>query len=342
MRKKNSWQEFQIIDLIRQRSGRLGVRDQIGIGDDTSAHCVDPRKLELITCDALVEGVHWESPWCDPESLGVKSAAVNLSDIAAMGGTPQRAFLVLALPAKTARPFIIRLIDGLVGELSRFGVRLAGGDTVLSPGPIMVSLTVQGTAAAGAVIRRTGARPGDLLLVTGELGTASAGLGLLRRPRLRIPVRDRVVQRWLRPLPRLREGNLLAQSGKVRAMIDLSDGLAGDTRRLTQASQTGACIFASQLPVSLEARMAARALKCNPLDLALCGGEDYELLFSCPSPHAPKLINKLRKRTGTICTVVGKILPQREGLYLTRPDGCRVDMPSGWEHGASEKRDFLP
>jgi thiamine-monophosphate kinase len=336
MRKKNSWQEFQLIDLIRQRSGRLGRGDQIGIGDDASAHCVDPRKLELITCDALVEGVHWESSWCDPESLGVKSAAVNLSDIAAMGGTPQRAFLVLALPPKTTRPFIIRLIDGLVSELSRFGVRLAGGDTVLSPGPIMVSLTLQGTAAAGAVIRRTGARLGDLLLVTGELGTASAGLGLLRRPRLKIPGRDRVVQQWLRPIPRLREGGLLARSGQVHAMIDLSDGLAGDARRLTQASRTGACIFASQLPVSLATRVAARALKCDPLNLALSGGEDYELLFSCPSSQAPKLIDKLRKHTKTICTVVGKIIPQREGIYLIQPNGRKTELPSGWEHGVRE------
>ncbi len=336
MRKQNSWQEFQLIDLIRQRSGRLGAGDKIGIGDDASAHYADSRKLELITCDALVEGVHWKSSWCDPESLGAKSAAVNLSDIAAMGGTPQRAFLVLALPAKTARPFIIRLIDGLVSELSRFGVRLAGGDTVLSPGPIMISLTLQGTAAAGAVIRRNGARPGDLLLVTGELGTAAAGLGMLRRPRLRTPVRDRLVQRWLRPQPRLREGTLLARSGQVHAMIDISDGLAGDTRRLIQASRTGACIFASQLPVSLAVRMAAPVLKCDPLELALSGGEDYELLFSCPSPYAPKLINTLRKRTGTICTVVGKILPQREGLYLIRPDGRRAELPPGWEHGARE------
>jgi len=169
-------------------------------------------------------------------------------------------------------------------------------------------------------------------LVTGHLGAAGAGLRLARRPKLRSTARAAVLRRLLTPVPRLSEGRVLARSGRVHAMLDLSDGLAGDLRRLSEASGVGVRIDAARLPLASATRRASRDLGCDPFELALCGGEDYELLFAAAPEQAPRLIRELARRTGPPCTIIGEVLPARRGLHWMRPDGREAALPDGWAH----------
>jgi thiamine-monophosphate kinase len=304
----------------------------LGIGDDASAHRPRAGELELVTCDALVEGVHWDWAWCDPESLGRKAAAVNLSDIAAMGGTPHRAHLVLALPPRAATAQVLGVVRGLVDELRQHGARLAGGDTNASPGPMMISLTLQGSVPEAQMLCRRGARPGDWLMVTGDLGAAAAGLLELRHAARPLRRESYAIHRLRRPTPRLAEGRWLAKSGKVSALLDVSDGLAGDVRRMCESSGVGAHLVAEHLPVALETRRVAGRFKRPAWDLALHGGEDYELLFAVRPAEAPGLCGLLKQRLGTSCTWVGQVTRAAQGLTLELPHGKTVPLPRGWEH----------
>ena len=327
-----AWREFELIELIRRAAAGSGRRDCLEIGDDASGHRPEPGFLELVTCDALVEGVHWDFAWCDAETLGRKTAAVNLSDIAAMGGTPRRAHLALALPRNMKVTLVEKFIRGLVAELKNHGVILAGGDTNLSPGPMLISLTLQGVVRPKEMLCRSGARPGDWLMVTGDLGAAGAGLWELQHSPAPQRLKTYTVGRWRCPVPRVAEGRFLAQSGCVHALMDLSDGLAGDLRRLCAASRVGARIYAGQLPLAVGTRRTAAARRQPAWSLALQGGEDYELLFAVSPAAAPALAQGLRRRLGTPCTLVGEVLPTARGLSLVLPTGKSTPLPPGWEH----------
>ena len=243
------WREFELIAAIRRQSSASSSRDRLGIGDDASAHRPRPGYLELVTCDALIEGVHWEWAWCDPFSLGQKTAAVNLSDLAAMGGIPERAHLALALPRAFPKRSLQQFIRGLVGVLERHGAALVGGDTNASPGPMMITLMLQGAVLEKEMLTRSGARPGDCLMVTGHLGEAAAALRLYQK-NARARIDPALRERLLHPVPRLAEGRWLARRGRVHALLDLSDGLAGDVRHLAEAGKVGVLLWAGQLPVS--------------------------------------------------------------------------------------------
>jgi len=336
-RPARGWREFRLLADIRRRWSRLGPGDRLGLGDDAAAYRPEPGQLELVTCDALGEGVHWDFAWCTPREVGRKAAAVNLSDLAAMGGSPRRAYVSLALPPRTRERAALDLLAGLTGELARHGARLAGGDTVASSGPWWVSVTLQGVVPAAQLLTRAGARVGDVVLVTGQLGGAAAGLALAARPRVRTRARGAVLRRLLAPEPRLAEARVLARSGRVHALLDVSDGLAGDLRRLCEASRVGARIHADRVPLAPATRRAAHALGQDPLALALSGGEDYELLFTASPAHAAALAADVLRRTGTPVSVLGEILPARRGLRLVHPDGREVSWPQGWEHGDSRR-----
>jgi thiamine-monophosphate kinase len=199
---------------------------------------------------------------------------------------------------------------------------------------MMVSLTLQGVVRKKEMLRRRGARPGDWLLVTGDLGGAAAGLLELQRARNPQKLDTYPVQRWRRPMPRLAEGRYLGKSGRVHAALDLSDGLAGDLRRLCAASAVGARIYAEHLPLAESTRRTASARKQPAWSLALQGGEDYELLFAVPPAAAPVLADGLR-RLGTPCTLVGEVLPAARGLSLVLPGGKTAPLPLGWEHNTT-------
>jgi thiamine-monophosphate kinase len=328
---KGAWHEFALIEQIRRAAGNAGRGGGLGIGDDASAHRPEKGRWEVVTVDALVEGVHWDFAWCNARTLGRRTAVVNLSDIAAMGAAPRRAHLVLVLPPATPAALVKEFVGGLVDELETYGARLVGGDTNATPGPMMVSLTLQGVVLKKEMLCRRGARPGDWLLVTGDLGAAAAGLWELQHAPHPHRLGTYPAQRWRCPVPRLAEGRFLAKSGRVHAALDLSDGLAGDLRRLCAASGVGARLYAEHLPLAESTRRAAQSRRLPPWSFALQGGEDYELLFAAPPAAAPALADGLR-RLGTACTLVGEVLPAAREMSLVLPGGKTVPLPPGWEH----------
>ncbi|MEW6516677.1 MAG: thiamine-phosphate kinase [candidate division FCPU426 bacterium] len=326
------WREFPLIADIRRLAGPVRPPDCLGIGDDAAVYRpAASGRWEAVTCDTLVEGVHWSGDWCGPEAAGRRIAAVNLSDLAAMGATPERAYLSLALPRNFSAANAHRLAAGVVRELRRHGARLLGGDTVATPGPLTATLTLQGSLPRSEWLTRRGARPGDLLLVTGNLGAPAAALAWLRSRRRVSPAFAPLVRRLVRPVPLLAAGRVLAHTRRVHAALDLSDGLAGDARRLAEASRVGLTVHAERLPVSTLVRRAAQALQRDPLDWALSGGEDFELLFAARAADAQHIARQLRALARVSCAVIGEVTPARSGLKLLRHGRLRP-WPRGWEH----------
>jgi len=278
--------EFQLIERIRQRVP-VGEGVQRGIGDDAAVVSL-PEGHQLVTStDMLIEGIHFRHDWTSPEDLGHKAVAVNLSDIAAMGATPRYLYLGFACPGTTAMEDINSFLKGALEEATRHNVTLVGGDTCRSPGPWIVAVTVEGSVEPGCAIGRDGAHPGDVIMVTGTLGDSAMALKLLQEDRA--PGAE-LLARHHRPTPRVEFGRRLGKEQIARAMIDISDGLAGDLEHILQASRLDALIEEQKLPVSVAFKHHADrepALR----DLALFGGEDYELLFTvAPENEAAALM----------------------------------------------------
>lgn len=305
----------------------------VGPGDD-AAVVHPPRGARLLlTTDLLAEDVHFRRRWAAPADLGWKLAAVNASDIAAMGGRPLWALLSLALPPELDSAFAAALGRGLRAAARRFGFAIVGGDTCASADRIFLSLTLAG-AAAPRVLTRGGARPGDRIFVTGHLGAAALGLAALERhgsAPLPPPLRP-CARRHLRPEPRLAFGAGLAGRGLARAALDVSDGISRDLGRLCAASHVGAEVHADRLPVLPSTSRAARLLALDPTASALHGGEEYELLFTA-RPDAEPQVSALGRRLGLRVTAIGRILPRRAGVSVVGADGRRSTLvPRGWEH----------
>jgi thiamine-monophosphate kinase len=277
------------------RSPRAGVR--FGIGDD-AAVILPGRNADLVvTCDAFLEGVHFLADRHPPDSVGYKSLARAASDIVAMGATPKFFLLTLALPQNRIGKWLSGFLRGMRRAARELGVRLVGGDTTRLPF-VSISITVLGEVAPGRAITRSGARPGDILYVTGRLGRANLGLELVRNPplgKVKSVIRGQnwLFRRHLYPRIRVRLGEWLAKGRIASAMIDVSDGLSTDLAHLCAASGVGARVWAERVPrveIPAEQSKLARKLKLDPLQMALHGGDDYELLFSVP----PRLAKRLR------------------------------------------------
>jgi thiamine-monophosphate kinase len=261
---------------------------RLAIGDDAAAIALPGDELLLVTTDLLMEDVHFRLRWGDLPALGWKALAQNFSDIAAMGGAPTHAVVALALPPAFTPAQAMALYDGLGALAREAGVDVVGGDTVRSAGPLTISLTVLGRVAEAELLTRAGACPGDALYVTGALGLAAAGLQVLETGVAYPDALRPCVDAQLRPRARLAAGRALAAAGPVTAMMDLSDGVATDLHRLCHMSGVGARLDRDALPIApavMEACdwLAARAVVCDPLDLALRGGEDFELLLTAPA-----------------------------------------------------------
>jgi thiamine-monophosphate kinase len=329
--------ELPLLEKIRARFPEDSSRILTGIGDDTAVLRTGPGKT-LATTDMMVEGVHFDLSRSTPRQLGEKLVSVNVSDIYAMGGTPRFALLAIAAPPDTEVSFVDELLRGVKTALRSYRAHLVGGDVSSSPGEIVLSATLLGTAATP--VTRAGARPGDLVCVSGPLGDAACGLAILKR--LKKPVDFRKGVRgpgsplpWkvMRPLlkrhllPEARKPGPLVR--RATAMIDISDGLLLDLSRLLKESRVGARIEERRLPLSKEMKTAAGNLKLDPLRLALSGGEDYELLFTLPRGTAGRL-DKLWRGDGT--AVIGEVTKKR-GITLLRTDGSTVSAkPEGYSH----------
>ena len=315
--------EFGLIDRIARRV-RNPPSVVLGIGDDAAALLPTPGTLTLITSDMLLEGVHFDLDFCDPQSLGRKSLAVNLSDLAAMGAIPRQFLLSIALPSTTALEFVDGFMSGITEQAERFGVTLVGGDTCASLGGLAISITALGEQCPERVVKRSGAAPGDLVCLTGTVGDAALGLAELRRG-----VRQGfLVARQLDPTPRVAAGVALAQAGIASAMIDVSDGVLGDLAHICELSGVGARLEVGRLPLSDEYRAACGA---DPYALALSGGEDYELLFCVPRERCAQA-EALLQSLGLRFSVTGEII-RGSTVQLVAPGGGAYQVQRrGFDH----------
>lgn len=305
-------------EFIRRLAAHIPSRGdvRVGIGDDTAVLPGPADLYTLLTTDMLVEGRHF-LPGADLYNVGRKALAVNVSDVAAMGGRPTYAVVSLGVPDTLTMADAERLYIGFHDECLRHGMTIVGGDTVASP-VLTINVALQGEVEQERLLLRKGARPGDNLVVTGHLGEGAAGLLLMQHPKLDVPfdVRQRLTLAQERPVPRVQAGRELGR-GVATAAIDVSDGIAGDARLLCEASSVGAVIDEAALPLSEDVRLVAEAAGTDPVTLALTGGEDFELLFT--TGREPS--ERWRHRFGTKCTVIGHIVPREEGLSLRRLNG---------------------
>jgi thiamine-monophosphate kinase len=326
--------EDAIVRLLVGRRPPAAGAVLLGPGDD-AAVVRPPRGARLLlTADLLAEGVHFRRRWAAPADLGWKLAAVNASDVGAMGGRPLWALLSLALPPGLTAAFATGLRRGLSAAARRFGFALVGGDTCASAGGIVLSLALAG-AAGPRLITRSGARPGDALFVTGHLGASALGLAALERfgPPAALPRALRsCARRHLRPVPPLAFAAALARAGLATAGLDVSDGLARDLGRLCAASGVGAEVDPARLPVRPATAAAARLLGRDAREAALHGGEEYELLFACREGDQERLA-ALGRAVGVSLTRVGRILPRSRGLVVAGAGRrARRLRPRSWEH----------
>lgn len=324
--------------LIERLHGLVAVERPdviVGIGDDVAVLSVDGDQWLLATVDCQVEDVHFLRRAITPAQLGRRALAINLSDLAAMGGYPLFALVSLGLPDSLDVLWVEELYHGLGHEARQHGVAIVGGNMTRSPGGIWVDVTVLGRVRCDEVVLRSGARPGDLVLVTGQLGAAAAGLQLLLDPELTHVVGDPepALTRHFTPTPRLAEAGVIARSRQATAMIDLSDGLSSDIGHICEQSGVGVRLWAEALPIAPAARAIAAARGEPPWNIALAGGEDYELCFTAPPDAAASLAAAIQEQTGAPVTVVGEILPAETGRWLRLPEGDAIPLaPRGWEH----------
>ncbi len=310
-----------MIGRIARIVGTPGNGVVLGIGDDAAVIDVAGPDYLLATVDMLVERVHFLAD-APPRILGRRALAINISDIAAMGGSPRVALVSLALPASTPEEWVVDLYSGIAEEAGTFGCSVAGGNLSRIDGPRCVDLTVLGGVPREELLTRSGARPGDILGVTGVLGTEAARRALTgARTDVDLPV----------PVPRVTAGRALAETRRVHAMMDISDGLSGDLRHLARASDVGAILYANRIPVSIAARRAGQFLGIDPLSLALGGGEDYELLIAAPEEDWEMLEASVGEKTSLY--QVGTVLAAGEGIVLEQPGGTREPLDAtGWSH----------
>ena len=327
--------EGDIISRIRGRA-RRGRRVLVGIGDDAAVVSFDPNSDLIACCDLVVEGVHFRAGWAAPNLLGHKALAVTLSDVAAMGGTARFAMISIALPPSTKSEFVDELFRGIIDLADRYEISIIGGDTSGSPGPLFLDTSVIGECARGRAVTRAGAQPGDIIYVTGDLGASALGLHLLEAGhRLDEEPGDSdrrlALLKHLAPEPRLKLGQAIGEAGLATAMIDISDGLSTDLWHILEESGCGAVIRASAIPIAgCVASLALEDSGIDALNLALHGGEEYELLFTAPRESEPQLV-ELSTSYGLAITAIGETLAG-SGLRLEHANGVESVVPLGHEH----------
>lgn len=328
--------EFSLIDRIRKLLPSVSGSVRQGIGDDAAVIGQPGGEVLLVTTDMLVEGVHFDCSFLSAGNLGAKALAVNLSDIAAMGGIPTCYFLGLGLPPSMPLTWFTDFIAGMVHAADHHGVQLLGGDTVASK-QITIALTVHGRVTEDEIVYRKGARPGDLLYVSGTLGDSALGLRLLQQGQRAVmeekPVECFLMNRHRQPQPRIQLARRLAESHLATSMLDISDGLLGDLGHLLVAgTRLGAEIILEQLPLSTAYRQLQSLDSLTGYLPALTGGEDYELLFTVSAEREDELAGVMKK-TGDRITCIGSVA-EKPGIRLTMPGGARLsaDDLHGYDH----------
>jgi thiamine-monophosphate kinase len=332
--------EFELLAKLRERLPPAGSRVELGSGDD--AAITVPGGATATSVDAIVEGVHFRRGEARLETIGRKALATALSDLAAMGAEAGEAYVVLGAPADLGEDDLVALLDGMLGIAEATGTTLAGGDLTRAPA-LTLAVTVVGHAPRAAdFVSRSGARPGDIVVLTGEIGGAAAGRLLLDDPGLAdaVPpaIAERLRARQLDPSPRLGCGRALAAAG-ARAMIDVSDGLAADAAHVAAASGVALAIEADRLPLAEGVREVAAAAGLDPVQFAASGGEDYELLATLPADAVDEASAQVAASGETTLTAIGEVA-KGDGVELRLPGDGQLKI-RGYDHfagGSSESR----
>jgi thiamine-monophosphate kinase len=329
--------EFDFINELRQRVASQSA--VTGIGDDAAVFRSNSNKETVVSIDLLVEDIDFRRTTTPPYLLGHKALAVSLSDLAAMGSRPLWCLISIGVPEDVWQTdFVDRLYDGWLDLANRYGVQLIGGDTSRAHEHIVIDSIAIGECTAGMAVKRTGAQPRDQIFITGSLGAAAAGLRLIERGAHLAEQNladedsqnlDHVLLRQLRPEPRVGWGMVLGEERLATAMIDLSDGLSSDINHLCAASGVGALIDAALLPIDERVVELCGRRALDPLQLALHGGEDYELLFTVKPEHAARLP---RRVDGVEIKRIGEVTSANDGVKIS--EGTRTwDLkPGGWKH----------
>ena len=339
--------EFGLIDRIRDlvtfRVDDATVHDNLimGISDDTAVYRPAPGKVQLLTTDAFIEGIHFDLTFTSLKHIGWKAMVANISDIAAMGGIPRYATIALSLPRKISVEMVEEFYQGASFACKKYSCLLVGGDTTTSMGNMMVAVALTGEADHDRVVYRKGAQPGDYLCVTGHVGAAHAGLKILQREKEKFidsagsksfqpnfePYKL-ALEKHLMPNPRLDLSRILVEHVKINSMIDVSDGLASEIHQICKNGNVGASVFERNIPMDSVTQNIAAEFSENPIDYALYGGEEYELLFSlCDEEYA-----KLEQLTSDV-SIIGRIVEKNKGIELVRENGEHELLCfGGWDH----------
>ena len=333
----NDLGEFALVEsLCRRLSDSVSTDVLVGPGDDAAVVSAGDDQF-VMTADALIEGIHFRRDWMTAHQLGWKALAVNVSDVAAMLAEPRYALITLGLSGRESVEFVDGVYDGALELAAEFGVQLIGGDTVKSPAGTMLSVTVIGTVVDGDAVLRSGAQLGDAIVATGTFGDSGMGLEILQRPdflkthphSMRY---ERLMHRHLQPMPRVREGLSARAAGTVHAAIDVSDGLTTDLGRIAASSVVGIEVQLSSVPLSEDGEQVAPRLRIKALDVALSGGEDYELLLAVTEGDVPAVCDAITSQTGTQTTVIGHVVEGPAGIWGRNVNDGRVELMGGYEH----------
>jgi len=329
--------EFKLIEKMN-RHIETDERVFLGIGDDCAVTKFDSNSLLITTTDILIEGVHFQLDQISPQQLALKSLAVNLSDIASMGAVPLYALVSLGIPSYITVEFIDDFYKGLSEYSRKYNVSIIGGDTALSKSGLIINIVLLGEQFQDLIITRGGAQVGDSIFVTGTLGDSFAGLKVFDikkkdkiSPRLEKSA-DFVIKRHSFPSPRIEEGKFLAENQLASSMIDLSDGIASDIKRISEQSKVGARILTESIPISKEMKELVNSFGEDPLEFALYGGEDYELLFTVRKQDLERLTT-LKESLNTPISHIGEIVKLEEGINLVQKDNTLFPLDrTGYEH----------
>lgn len=317
--------EFGLINKIKQETDKINISDKnivVGIGDDCFVSRFNKDDLLVVTKDVMVENVHFKRNWITPRQLGYKSLAINLSDLASMGWCrPLYAILGIALTKDVTVGYAGQLLKGIKNIADKYNVKLVGGDTVSSKRDIVISVTLIGAIKKKYILRRSGAKPGDYVFVSGTFGDSAGGLHMLQNKKKN----KYLIKKHLLPEPKIELSKKISQKGYASSMIDSSDGLAASLRFICQESKTGAEVNIESIPISDMLKNLIKNEK-EVLNMVLNGGEDYELVFTVRPRHYDKVLKNI---DGVKC--VGKITGNKKINYTV--DNCKMNFNyKGYEH----------
>jgi thiamine-monophosphate kinase len=329
--------EFGFIDKIRESLKTKNPSVVLGVGDDAAVFKPTPGHEMVFTTDMLVEGRHFDFKWITPWQLGAKTMAVNISDCAAMGAKPTVAVVSLGVPKDFPMADLEAFYDGMKSWGESFGAQIVGGDTVGSD-TFVVNIALIGEVEAGHALKRSGAKAGDALFVTGTVGDSAAGLHSLQHPSDKgKETASLLVKRHLTPVPRFNVGRVLSTKKWASSAIDISDGLSSEIHHLCEESGVGAEIHEEAIPLSASLVHYCGENQLNPLDFAMNGGEDYELLFTVPLTKISEAVRKLPGEAGVACKSIGRMVPKSKGIILITRKGQKIPLEAkGYDHFTSK------